>query len=117
MNKLFVVMVGVALAVSGFSVAQAGNAENGKTLFESPTFGGGTSGKTCASCHAGGEKLSADLFEREKHSVMGKEMGSVADIVNVCIEMAMKGKAIATDSDEMKDVLAYMEGLVKEKKE
>ena len=113
MRKLFVVLVGVSLAVLSLSAAQAGNAENGKTLFESPTFGGGTSGKSCASCHADGKKLSADLFEREKHMVMGKEIGSVADIVNVCIEMPLKGKAIKTDSEEMKDILAYMQGLVK----
>lgn len=49
--------------------------------------------------------------------IMGKEVASVADTVNVCIEMAMKGKAIKTDSDEMKDVLAYMQALVKEEKE
>ncbi|MCI5219675.1 MAG: DUF1924 domain-containing protein [Candidatus Electrothrix sp. LOE2] len=117
MKKLFVVPLSVAFAVLSLSAAQAGNVENGKKLFESPTFGGGTSGKTCASCHADGTKLGADLFEREKHMIMGKEVASVADTVNVCIEMAMKGKAIKTDSDEMKDVLAYMQTLVKEEKE
>ena len=117
MKRLFVILVGVSLAVSSFSLAQAGHPEHGKTLFESPTFGGGTSGKSCASCHADGAKFSADLFEREKHMVMGKKMASVADIVNVCIEMPLKGKAIKTDSEEMKDILAYMQSLVKAKTE
>ncbi|MCI5144341.1 MAG: hypothetical protein D3923_02160 [Candidatus Electrothrix sp. AR3] len=114
MKKLFIFMAGVSLAISSLSAAQASNTENGKTLFESPTFGGGTSGKSCASCHAGGAKLSADLFEREKHMVMGREMVSVADIVNVCIEMSLQGKA---GSEEVKDILAYMHSLVKRKKE
>ena len=116
MHKLFMVLAGATLLVSCSSLTQAGHSEHGKTLFESPAFGGGTSGKSCASCHAGGAKLSADLFERDKHMVMGKEMASVADIVNVCIEMPLKGTAIKTDSEDMKDILAYMQELVKEKK-
>uniref|UniRef100_UPI004057046D c-type cytochrome n=1 Tax=Candidatus Electrothrix sp. TaxID=2170559 RepID=UPI004057046D len=115
MKQLFIILAGALLTFSGFSAAWAGNAENGKTLFESPTFGGGTSGKTCTSCHAAGEKLSADLFERETHSVMGKKMGSVADIVNMCIKMPLKGKGIKTDSKKMKDILAYMQSLIKGK--
>jgi len=110
------VLAGAVLLVSCSSLTQAGHPEHGKTLFESPTFGGGTSGKSCASCHADGTKLSADLFERDKHVIMGKEMASVADIVNVCIEIPLKGKAIPTDSKEMMDILAYMQQLVKEKK-
>jgi cytochrome c len=115
MKRLF--FVSAAIAVGCCSAAYAGNAESGKKLFESPEFGGGTTGKSCASCHAGGKKMSADLFERDQHVLMGQKMGSVADIVNMCIEKPLGGKAIDPKSEEMADILAYMETLVQEKKE
>jgi len=115
MKKL--VLIGAVLTAAHCSTAYAGNSENGKKLFASPSLGGGTNGKSCASCHADGAKLNADLFSRDRHVIMGKKMGSVADIVNICIEKAMAGKAIHPEGEEMADILAYMQELVKEKKQ
>ena len=107
MKKVF--LAGVLIAAANFSAAYAGNVENGEKLFASPTLGGGTTGRSCVTCHADGYKLSADLFERKKDK-------AVAHIVNFCIEKPLGGEAIDPTGQEMADILAYMKSLVKEKK-
>jgi cytochrome c len=113
MNRFFIVVAGAFIAAASFSAAYAADAEKGKTLFESPTLGGSTNEKSCLTCHAKGTKLNGDLFEREKHTIMGMEKDSVADLVNVCIEKPLGGTAIDPTSNEMTDILAYMKTLVK----
>ena len=67
MKKTGTVLLTLALA-AGLTVAYAADADNGKKLFESPTLGGGTSGKSCLTCHAGGKGLGSDLFERKEYT-------------------------------------------------
>ncbi len=43
-------------------------------------------------------------------------MNSREDAVNLCIEMALKGKAIAEDFDEMNDIFSYVKTLKGKKK-
>ncbi|MFO7605715.1 MAG: hypothetical protein R6W72_05410 [Desulfurivibrionaceae bacterium] len=113
-EKMFI--LATALLVAGsLTLAYAADIDNGKALFESPTFGGGTTGKTCKSCHPGGEGLGKDLFDREKTAIMGMEKNSVEEVVNVCIENPMGGSAIDTEGEEMQDVVAYMKTLVDKK--
>ncbi len=109
------IMVTALVIAGGFSLAHAADVEKGKALFESPTLGGGTTGKTCKSCHAGGKKLGADLFDRKKLTFMGMDRVNVAEIVNTCIEKPLGGSAIDPDGEEMQDLLAYMKSLVAEK--
>jgi len=85
------------------SLANAGNVDKGKALFESPTLGGGTTGKSCKSCHPGGKNLGGDLFDRKD---------SLAAMVNTCIEKPLGGTAIDPKGEEMQDLLAYMKTLV-----
>ena len=75
-------------------------------------FGGGTTGKSCMSCHEGGKGLGSDLFERKEYTIMGMDKKSLADVVNVCIEHPLGGTAIDTQGEEMQDLLAYMHTLV-----
>jgi cytochrome c len=110
MKKIFILATALVVA-GGWSPAKAGNVDKGKALFESPTLGGGTTGKSCQSCHAGGENLGADLFNRKKLHIMGMTKTNVADIVNVCIEKPLGGTAIDPKGEEMQDLLAYMETL------
>ncbi|MCA1766452.1 MAG: hypothetical protein LC633_09465 [Desulfobulbaceae bacterium] len=113
-GKMFI--LATALVVAGsLSLAYAADIDNGKALFESPTFGGGTTGKTCMTCHPGGEGLGNDLFEREEITIMGMKKNRVEEVVNVCIENPMGGSAIDTESEEMQDVVAYMKTLVDKK--
>jgi cytochrome c553 len=78
----------------------AGNAEKGKILFSDPTFGGGTAGMSCNSCHQDGKGLekAADRKDLEK-------------MVNTCIKKALKGKGIDSKSAEMADIVAYLKSL------
>ena len=97
---------------SGLSLAIAGNIDNGKALFESPTLGGGTSGKSCKSCHKGGRNIGADLFGRKEYTIMGTKTNDVAGIVNFCIEKPLKGSAIDPNGKEMLDLLSYIKTLI-----
>jgi len=84
-----------------FSLAiAAGDMEKGKALFNDPTFGGGTAGVSCNSCHPDGKGLekAADKKDLEK-------------FVNACIKNALKGKGIDTKSAEMADIVAYIKSL------
>ena len=79
------------------TAADAPSADQGKELFESTKLG--TNGKSCSTCHPGGKKLEwAATYEDEK----------LADIVNSCIQKALKGKPIPADSDSMKSMLSYI---------
>ena len=109
------VCVGILIAV-GMSQA-AGNVETGKKLFESPTLGGGTSGRSCLTCHPGGTNLSRRLFGNSQDSAaaIAKKRSKLTAMVNTCIERPLAGKAIDPAGDEMADLVAYMESLVKDK--
>jgi hypothetical protein len=111
MVKLFVLLAAVIMAGS-LSLAEAANVDKGKALFESPTLGGGTTGKSCASCHEGGEGLGSDLFERKEFNFSGMDKVSLADVINICIENPLGGKAIDPAGEEMQDLTAYMKILV-----
>lgn len=84
--------------------------ERGKTLFNDPKFAGGTAGKSCNSCHPNGKGVEK-AADKKEFSIMGKRQGSIEEAVNFCIEMANKGKKIAVDSQEMKDIVAYIKSL------
>jgi thiosulfate dehydrogenase len=53
--------------------------------------------------------------EKNKFRIMGKRQDSLEEAVNFCIVNASKGKAIDEDSQEMKDIVAYIKSLGKEK--
>lgn len=111
-EKMFMLATTLIMAGTLSLAYAAADADKGKALFESPTLGGGTTGKSCATCHEGGKNIGADLFERQKLSIMGTEKNTIADVVNVCIEKALGGKAIAPQGAEMQNLIAYMKTLV-----
>lgn len=84
--------------------------ERGKTLFEKTDFAGGSS--ACNSCHPGGSGIEK-AGSKKSFSIMGGKQATLEDVVNVCIEMGNKGKPIAKDSSEMKDITAYIRSLAK----
>ncbi|MCK5505063.1 MAG: hypothetical protein KAJ10_07860 [Thermodesulfovibrionia bacterium] len=115
MKTNIVAVVAALIFFAGVALCQAGSVEMGKLLFESPTFGGGTSGKSCKTCHAGGNNISSKLFSKETKtfSIMGMKKNSLADVVNVCIEKPLAGKAINPDGEQMANIIAYMETIAK----
>jgi cytochrome c553 len=78
----------------------AGNVAKGKILFNDSKLGGGTVGNSCNSCHPDGKGLEkvADRKDLEK-------------MVNLCIENALKGKAINPKSEDMVNLVAYLKSL------
>lgn len=83
---------------------------NGKTLFNDPKFAGSTNDKSCNSCHPGGSGLEK-AADKETFSIMGNQQDSLEDTVNTCVKMALKGKAIPKDSQQMKDIVQYIKSL------
>lgn len=99
--KKILVMAGAAVLLSGLP-AQAGkvSVEMGKKLFTSPGLGGSTNGKSCNSCHPGGEKL-------EKAGASK----TLSKAINSCITGSLAGKKIDGRNAEMKSLKLYIESL------
>ena len=81
-----------------------GNVERGKQLFADPKLGGSTNDKSCNTCHPGGKGL-----EKAETNLEG--------MIQACIQKALEGKPLAADSQEMKDIVAYIKSLKNAKTE
>jgi len=105
----------MVLLVSGiaFTLAFAGDVEKGKMLFNDPKLGGGTSGKSCGSCHPNGENIDGT---KKTFTIMKEKQNSPEEAVNFCIKMALKGTPIDKDSQDMKDLVSYIQTLKGTKK-
>lgn len=103
-------IVALGLLFSGAFAAKHLPEERGKALFNDVKFAGGTAGKSCNSCHPGGKGLEK-AGEKKEFNIGGKTQKSLEEAVNVCIEMANKGKAIDMKSEQMKDIVAYIKSL------
>jgi cytochrome c len=101
-----------ALAVSFISTVYAADIEKGKALFNDPKFAGGTSGKSCNTCHPNGKGLE-NAGTKKKFSIMGQKQNSLEEAINFCIVNANKGKAIDVKSEDMKNIVAYIKSLGK----
>ena len=116
MNKLIGVgLFGMTLAGAALAFAMSPNVEHGKALFEDPSLGGGTTGKSCATCHAGGAGLSDDIVSKTEYSIMGRPMKDLAAVVNFCIEKPLGGSAIDPEGQDMLDLITYMKILKRQK--
>ena len=97
---------GLLLAVTGSCLGA--DARHGKQLFESPALGGGTSGKSCLTCHENGRDFSPETLSRKQYLIMDNPVGSLAGVINFCIEVALRGQAIPENGKEMNDLIAYL---------
>jgi cytochrome c len=87
----------VALGALTTAALAADPLARGKELFNSKQLG--TNGKSCASCHPGGEQLEEAGAYNETQLVK---------IVNQCIQKSLAGKALPDDSADMKALIAYI---------
>jgi len=110
-SKILLLSVLMVIVVSLVAFAE-GNAEKGKALFNDSKLGGGTSGKTCNSCHPEGKGVEIAAGKKE-FTIMGHKRNSLEEAVNGCIEGALKGKAIDVKSDDMANIVAYIKSLIK----
>jgi hypothetical protein len=102
---ILLALIVVSLLV--FFAFAAADVSKGKALFNDPKLGGGMSGKSCNSCHPDGKGLEKSAMKKEWKNPAGKWL-SLEDANNVCIIMALKGKAIDPKGQEMKDLIAYI---------
>lgn len=114
----FIFLVASGLMLSTAFAMKHTPEERGKTLFNDPTLGGGTSGKSCGTCHPDGTGLEK-AADKKEFNIMGKKQMGMEEAINFCIVNALGGKAIDPKSDQMKDMTAYMKslkGMMMEKK-
>jgi cytochrome c len=84
----------------GKKASAIGDVARGKQLFTDPTLGGSTNDKSCNTCHPDGKGLE-------------KAVANLETTIQACIQKALKGKPLAKDSQEMKDLVAYITSLRK----
>jgi len=84
--------------------------DRGKTLFNDTKLGGGTMGKSCNTCHPDGKGLEG-VGSKMMWKTPGGESKTLEGAVNICITMALGGKALDEKSEQMKDIVAYMKSL------
>jgi len=84
--------------------------DRGKALFNNPKLGNGTAGKSCNTCHPDGKGLEGVAAKKE-WKPPGGEYKTLEQAVNICIEMALKGKALDVKSKQMKDLVSYLKSL------
>jgi cytochrome c len=86
-------------------------------LFKDPKLSGSSFGVSCNTCHPGGKGLnnSGAAGKTVWRSCSG-EQKSLEDSINTCILTANKGQPIGLDSQEMKDLIAYIKALANKTK-
>jgi cytochrome c5 len=89
--------------------------DRGKLLFNDPKLGGGTSGSSCNSCHPKGKGLERIAGKKEWKTRTG-DIKTVEEVTNICITMALRGTALDVNSQQMKDLVSYINTLKKKKR-
>ncbi|MGV1099236.1 hypothetical protein ACUUL3_07465 [Thiovibrio sp. JS02] len=108
-----IIILLAAITVTLTAPARAADPVRGKALFHSPSLAGGTSGKTCLTCHEGGRDFSGKTLRRERYEVMGIAMRSLPEVINFCIEVALRGEGIAEQGQDMEDLIAFLHEFIK----
>lgn len=93
---LLLVSVSVCSGVEGPSLAV------GKTLFEATTLG--NNGKSCASCHSGGQGLK---------EIQTYDDGMLKEMINFCIRDALKGPMLSLESQELEALQRYVRSIAR----
>ncbi len=81
-----------------FAAQEGATIEKGEKLFRDP--GLGTTGKSCNSCHPEGKGLG-----------QAGSRPDLPEIINGCITIPLKGKAIDPKSEEMESLVLYIKSL------
>ena len=108
--KTALLSMSVVCLVFSFAFAAAGDAAKGKALFNDPNLGGAPGKKSCGTCHPDGKGMEKVAGKKE-FNLGGKTQKSLEEAINMCVENAIKGKALDPKSDQMKDLVAYIKSL------
>ena len=94
-----------------------GDLKRGKSLFNDPKLSGSSFGVSCNACHPKGKGLEHSWsVGKTTWSSCSGERNSLEDSINTCIQMANKGQPLDPQSQEMKDLIAYIKSLAKKAK-
>ena len=96
------IICGGLLCVTGAWAAELPSLKKGQELFESAKLG--TSGKSCASCHAGGRNIEVSATSSDE---------DLANTINGCIAGPLKGKQLDPESADMKSLVLYLKSFAK----
>ncbi len=105
----------ITIFVTANSASIAADLANGKALYENPKLGGGKTGKTCKTCHEDGRDLSRGLLTKKDFLVMGIKMQRLEEVVNFCIEVTLRGEGIDPESQDMAELIGYLDHLANKK--
>jgi hypothetical protein len=100
--KIIALIAFVMLFASAVLAAHHTPEDRGKTLFNDAKLGGGTSGKSCGTCHPDGKGLD---------KIGGMDEGKMQERVNNCIAKPLQGKALDVKSEQMKDLVSYLKSI------
>lgn len=103
---LFILTVGLSASLA----LAAGDAAQGKKLFNDPGFSGSSNARSCNSCHPGGKGLEGVAGKTAYQSPAGS-FGKLKSVVNQCIVKALAGKPLPENSTQMQDLIAYIRTL------
>jgi cytochrome c len=112
-----------AVTAETAEVAMEGDVERGKALFVDVNLG--TTGKSCESCHPNGgtEGMKAegittkpltgvkDRYPAVFAAIDPEKEVSLGEVVDFCLENPVGAERWADDSQDMKDMLAYLNSL------
>jgi len=110
LRTIALIAITVLVASSLAIAAQKTSVNRGKALFNNPKLGNGTAGKSCNTCHPDGKGLEG-VADKKEWKNPGGTYTTLEQAVNICIEMALKGKALDVKSKQMKDLVSYLKSL------
>jgi cytochrome c5 len=103
-----VALVAIAMLLASAVIAMNHTPEDrGKAMFNDTKLSGGTAGRSCNTCHPDGKGLEG-VGSKTDWKTPGGEFKSLEEAVNICITMALKGKALDVKSEQMKDLVSYL---------
>ena len=79
-------------------------------MFNDTRLAGGTSGRSCSTCHLEGKGLEG-VGDKKEWKTPGGEFKSLEETINICITMANKGTALDVKSEQMKDLVSYIKSI------
>ncbi len=104
-----IALVAIAMLLASAVLAMHHTPEDrGKALFNDTKLG--TVGKSCNTCHPDGKGLEG-VGSKTMWKNPGGEFTSLEEATNVCITLALKGKALDVKSEQMKDLVSYMKSI------
>jgi cytochrome c len=107
---LIILILTLPLAFTFAFAEHITSADKGKIHFNNPEFAGRK--RACNSCHPNGRGLE-DAWTKSSFSIMGNQLDSLEEAINMCIVNANKGDVLKVLATEMQEIVSYIKSLGK----